>query len=108
MTLSAVAVTLILGTLIPLLVGLITKLDAPSKLKGGLMIVLNAAQGLVVASQTANGGAVLSVDALVLFAAGVAMSLAAYYGLYKPNAVPEKLVPTFGLGGSSGSDTPPN
>ena len=103
MTLSAVAVTLVLGTVIPLLVGLITKLDAPSKLKGALMIVLNAVQGLIVASQTSTGDAVLSVDALILFVAGVAMSLAAYYGLYKPNDVPEKLVPTFGLGGSAGT-----
>ena len=106
MTLSSVAVTLIIGTLIPLLVGLITKLDAPGKLKGAIMIVLNATQGLIVASQTATGDAVFSADALVLFVAGVAMSLAAYYGLYKPNDVADKLAPSFGLGRSS--DVPSN
>jgi hypothetical protein len=107
-SISAVAVTLVLGTIIPVLVGLITKMDASSKLKGALMIVLNAVQGLVVASQTASGDAVFSVDALILFAAGVAMSLAAYYGLYKPNDVPEKLAPTFGIGGSGSTETPPS
>lgn len=105
MSLSAVAVTLVLGTIIPVLVGLITKMDASSKLKGALMLVLNAVQGLVIASQTTSGEAVFSVDALILFGAGVAMSLAAYYGLYKPNDVPEKLAPNFGIGGSSNSQS---
>lgn len=105
MTLSTVAVTLIIGTIIPVLVGLITKMNASSKLKGALMLVLNAAQGLVIASKTANGGAFFSTDALVLFLSGVAISLMAYYGFYKPNDVPSKLAPSFGIGGTSTPDS---
>lgn len=108
MTLSSVAVTLILGTIIPLLVGLITKLNASSKLKGALMLALNAVQGLIIASKTGSGGAVFTTDALVLFLAGVGVSLISYYGLYKPNDVPAKLAPDFGVGGSSSTPAPPS
>lgn len=103
MNISAVAVTLIIGTILPVLVGLVTKLDASSKLKGALLLVLNAAQGLIVASRVSDGGANFTVDALVLFVAGVAVSLMSYYGFYKPHDVSAKLAPDFGIGGS----TPP-
>jgi uncharacterized membrane protein YccC len=101
MDISAVAVTLIIGTILPVLVGLITKLDASSKLKGGILLVLNATQGLIVASRVSDGGASFTVDALVLFIAGVAVSLLSYYGFYKPNDVSAKLAPDFGIGGST-------
>jgi len=100
MNISAVAVTLIIGTILPVLVGLVTKLDASSKLKGGLLLVLNATQGLIVASQVSDGGASFTVDAVVLFIAGVSVSLMSYYGFYKPNDVPAKLAPGFGVGGT--------
>ena len=87
MTISAVAVTLLISTILPVLVGLVTKLDASSKLKGAILLVLNAVQGLIVASQVSGGGASFTIDALILFVAGVAVSLMAYYGLYKPNDV---------------------
>lgn len=105
MTLSAVVVTLIVGTFVPLLVGLVTKIDASSKLKGAIMLVINAAQGLIVAATTATGEAVITVDALILFLTGVAMSLLTYYGLYKPNDVASKLAPEFGVGKTSETST---
>ena len=107
MNLSAVAVTLIISTILPVLVGLVTKLDASSKLKGALLLALNAAQGLIIASRVNGGGAHFTADALVLFLAGVAVSLMAYYGFYKPNDVPAKLAPDFGIGGAATSVTPP-
>jgi hypothetical protein len=101
MDISAVAVTLIIGTILPVLVGLVTKLDASSKLKGGILLVLNAIQGLIIASQVSGGGASFTVEALVLFIAGLAVSLMSYYGFYKPNDVPSRLAPDFGIGGSN-------
>lgn len=112
MNISAVAVTLIISTILPVLVGLVTKLDASSKLKGGLLLALNATQGLIVASRVSDGGANFTADALILFVAGVAVSLAAYYGFYKPNDVSAKLAPGFGIGGSTTPvppvETPPS
>lgn len=107
MTISAVAVTLLISTILPVLVGLVTKLDASSKLKGAILLVLNAVQGLIVASQVSGGGASFTIDALILFVAGVAVSLMAYYGLYKPNDVSAKLAPNFGVGGSTPAPTAP-
>jgi hypothetical protein len=106
MNISAVAVTLIIGTILPVLVGLVTKLDASSKLKGGLLVALNATQSLIIASRVSDGGAYFTADALILFVAGVVVSLMSYYGFYKPNDVPAKLAPNFGIGGTNAVETP--
>ena len=101
MTISALIVTILIGCVIPILVGIITKINASSRLKGALLLVLNLVQGAIIAGTTATGDAVFTADSLVLFAVGVATSLATYYGIYKPADVAAKLVPTFGLGGST-------
>ncbi len=101
MTLSAIAVTALIGSVIPLLVGLATKLNASSKLKGGILVGLNALQGFLIAGSM-NGGAIkLTVDTAILWGVGIVISLASYYGLYKPADVSTKLAPGFGIGGSS-------
>lgn len=105
MTLSAVLVTVVVGTILPLLVGLVTKLEASSRLKGALLVVLNVVQGVVIAATAADGSATFTVDTLVLFGVGVLVSLLSYYGVYKPNEVPAKLAPNFGLGSASVNDS---
>lgn len=98
MTVNAMVVTIILGTILPILVGLITKLDAPSGMKGAILIVLNAVQAGIVSATTADGSASFTTESLVLFAFGIATSLSTYYGVYKPLDVPSKLAPEFGIG----------
>ena len=98
MTISVLAVTILIGCAIPIIIGLITKLNASSKLKGALLLVLNLVQGAIIASTTATGDAVFTKDSLILFAVGVSISLATYYGVYKPSDVPAKLAPDFGIG----------
>jgi hypothetical protein len=97
-TISALIVTVLIGCVIPIVVGLITKLDASSKLKGAFLLVLNLVQGALIAGTTTTGDAVFTKDSLILFAVGVATSLATYYGVYKPADVPTKLAPEFGIG----------
>ena len=98
MTISSLIVTILIGSVLPLVVGLITKLDAPSKLKGGILLVLNLVQGAIIAGTTSTGDAVFTADSIALFAVGVTTSLAIYYGVYKPADVSSKLAPTFGIG----------
>ena len=100
MTLSAVVVTALIGSVLPLLVGLVTKLNASSKLKGGILIGLNAVQGFLIAGSMGGGDINLTIDTAVLWGVGILVSLASYYGLYKPADVSTKLAPGFGVGGS--------
>lgn len=98
MTVNALVVTILLGTVLPILVGLVTKLDAPSGMKGSILIVLNAVQAGVVSATTSDGSASFTRESIVLFLFGLATSLSTYYGVYKPLDVPSKLAPEFGIG----------
>lgn len=101
MTVSALVVSIILGTVLPIVVGIVTKINAPSKLKGALLTALNALQAWIVSAVALDGSAVFTKDSALLFALGMVTSLATYYGVYKPNDVPLKLAPGFGIGPKS-------
>lgn len=104
-TLNSTFVVIIVGTLIPILVGVMTKLDASPRIKSIINIVLNGVQALIVSSVTADGAAAISKQTAVLWALGVITSIATYLGVWKPNNIPQKLLPNVGIGGSS--ENPP-
>jgi ABC-type uncharacterized transport system permease subunit len=98
MTVNSLVVSIILGTVIPIVVGLVTKLNASRKLKGGLLVTLSAFQAFVVSATMSDGSASFSRESTLLFFVGLATSLAMHYGVYVPVEVPNKLAPEFGLG----------
>lgn len=104
-TINATFVTILIGTLIPILVGLLTKLDASPKVKSIVSIVLNAVQALIVSSVVSDGTAIISKQTAILWGLGVITSIATYVGIWKPVDAPAKLLPNVGIGGSS--EAPP-
>lgn len=104
-TINSTFVTIIVGTLIPILVGILTKFDASPRVKSIISIVLNAIQALIVSSVTADGAAAISKQTAILWALGVITSVATYTGVWKPNNVPAKLLPNVGIGGSTEAPT---
>jgi hypothetical protein len=96
--LAPLAVTVILGTLIPLLTGILTKLEASAKLKGFVTLTLAAVAGVVTQAVTDNGGAIFSDETLILAGLAWVQSVASYLGLWQSLAVNAKLAPDQGLG----------
>lgn len=73
------------GTVVPILVGLLTKLRAPSWLKGLVNLVLSAAAGLIATAQVSDG--VLTKTAIVAAFLSLVASVGTYYGVLKPVGV---------------------
>lgn len=97
-TLNAIFVTSLIGVLIPVAVGLLTKLKASSSLKAVLNIVLSAVQSLIVSSMIDGGGAIISKNTFILWVLSLIVSVASYTGIYKPTGISQKLLPNSGLG----------
>lgn len=83
--LNAAVVTILVGTVLPIIAGLATKHS--SKLTGLILVVLNAANALIVKSVVPDGGAVISGQTLTFALLGVVSSMAAYYNVWKPFGV---------------------
>lgn len=103
---------LISGVFVPLLVGLITKAAASAPLKSLLNALLSAAAGAVSTAIAAGGAVNWKVYALNIGLAWT-ISVASYYGLWKPSAVASavnKATPNFGFGRSAppAAAPPPN
>lgn len=86
-TINSLFVTLIVSTLIPLLVGVVTKLGASSSIKVVTMLVLNAVSALFTVGTQQDGTAVISKTAAIYALFGVVQSVALYYGVWKPSGV---------------------
>lgn len=82
-TLEPWVVAIIGGTLIPLLVGVATKLGASPGLKAVIGLVLVAVVTALNVIVTNNGTFVIR-DVVVLFATTFVVHVASYYGLWKP------------------------
>lgn len=78
--LSAPLVAMIISSIIPILVGLVTKLSTSSGVKWLLNLILNTANGLLVTATLADGTAVISQQAALTALLGVIMSAVAYKG----------------------------
>ena len=93
--------SILLGTVLPILVGLVTKRVADRGLKAASLAFLSAATGVLSAAQTNDG--LITKETLFFAAAAWATAVATYYGLLEPTgvagAVQEK-TQTFGIGGN--------
>lgn len=87
LTINAELVLIITATLIPLVVGIITKLTAPGALKSILLIVIGAVATAIAVSTGADGVAVISKVTLIESFRTVVTSIAMYYGVFKPTGI---------------------
>lgn len=89
---------IIMGTVVPVVVGIITKLAAPSWLKGFINLVLSAVAGLIATATQADGSALFTQSTLVNAAVAFVTATAMYYSIWKPLHVNEHTAPEKGLG----------
>lgn len=81
------AVSILVGTVLPILVGLVTKLNASSALKSILLLTFAAVEGLIVNATVTDGSAVFSWHTVAVAGIGWVTAVASYYGLLKPTGV---------------------
>ena len=89
------------GTVVPILVGLVTKLNASSAVKGVVNLVLSTIAGLIATAIAGDG--VLTQAAVVAAFLALMTSVATYYGVLKPVGVTgavQESTAGFGLGSS--------
>ncbi len=77
---------LLLGVVIPLLVGLLSKINAPDGLKSVMNLGLSALAALLT-TVSVDGGDFLVREFVTLFAFTWGTSIVSYYGLHKPTGV---------------------
>ena len=99
--------TLLAGTIVPVLVGLVTKMNASSTFKAVANAALSAVAG-VLAAALATGGTIDVDTALMGALTTWIASIATYYGLWKPTEISTKVAErtqSFGLGSESDPQT---
>lgn len=97
--LDAVLVAALVGTVLPLAVGLLTKINASAGVKGVLLLTLSAVNGLVSTATQTDGTALISKETLVAALASWAAAVTTHFGLWKPAQAQEKaLLPDRGIG----------
>lgn len=87
------------GTIVPILVGLVTKLNAPSALRGLINLILSAVAGLIAVAITQDG--VLDKASIVAGFMALVASVGTYYGVLKPMGITgavQRATANFGLG----------
>lgn len=82
---DAQLITVIGGVLVPILVGLLTKLNAAASLKSILNAALAAVTGALSAGQAVGGWSFKIF--IISWGTTFAVSIASYYGLWKPTGV---------------------
>jgi len=102
MQIDSLAVTFILSLVLPLIVGIVTKVSAHTAVKQVALIVTTAVATLINANLTDAGYAILSWDTVSLWGISLVATIASYLGFYKPLDANDRLLPEFGLGASQG------
>lgn len=92
LNLSPFVVSTILGTVIPILTGILTKATTPAWVKTVLTLLLSAVVGLINVSLVDGGGAVISQSALVSAILAFIVAIASYVGIWRPNGVTSSLI----------------
>lgn len=77
--------TLVIGVVLPILVGIVTKKVESRKLKGALLILFSSISGLITTGISANG--VFTSDAIVAAVVSYVIATAMYYGVWKPQGI---------------------
>lgn len=79
---NAVYVTMIVGTVLPLLVGIVTK--GTNKYKGLLLILLNGVSAAIVKAAVPDGGAAWTAQTAMIAAMGLLSSFLTYKFVFLP------------------------
>lgn len=98
MELSNQMVEILVGLVLPLVVGLVTKYSASRKLKVVAGILVAGIAATLLEAATEGGGALLTEEHLWSFVRVYGAQIAAYLGVYGPLDANESLAPRFGLG----------
>lgn len=107
-TFDVSTLTLIASVFIPLLVGLSTKFFAKSQLKAAVNLLFSALSAGI--TTLIAGGGVLTREALRAFIVTYIISVATYYGFWKPSTISGRLniaTMNFGLGENKITGTQP-
>lgn len=91
----------IVGVVLPLVVGIVTKIHAPSGVKAFLLLtltVLSTPLQLLVSDAASMGGVHLGNEFFRQLVMTWLVAVGTYYGLYKPTDVATKLLPGLGVG----------
>lgn len=99
-TLSPPFVSLIISAIIPIVVGIISKATLAPAIKAVFLLVFNALNVYITTAIVVDGSAVFTQQTFAHFLVGVVISIAVYFGVYKPANLTDKgaLGPDFGLG----------
>lgn len=102
-TVSSPLLTTLIGVVIPIVTGIVTKYTLPAGAKAIIMLFLNAVAGFLVTATTADGVAVFSRQTFFTAALSFVVAVASYAGLYRPLNVTSStpngaLLPTMGIG----------
>lgn len=97
-TVSAVGVSLILGLVLPIVAGFLTRPTAPAGVKVVTGIVVAGVAALVTNAVRDDGSAVLSWDMVVQFGLIYGPQIAAYYGIWRPIDINAKTGPGLPIG----------
>lgn len=97
-TISAVGVSIIVGTLLPIVVGLVTKSTARTEVKVAVQTLAATVAGVIVSATMADGTAIVSWETLFLAWLGWVNSMASYLGVYGKIGLNDRLAPTVGIG----------
>lgn len=89
--LAPLLVTALTSVVIPLLTGLLTKLDAPSSVKSITMLVLATVNGLIVNATMTDGSAVITKEAALAALISILTAAVSYDKLLKPIGATTKL-----------------
>jgi hypothetical protein len=77
-------VSIILGFIIPIVNGILTKASTPAWVKGVVTLFLSAVSGLLTVGLTDNGGAVFSQATLKSAVLAFGIAVASYYSVWRP------------------------
>lgn len=80
-------VSALLGTIIPILVGLVTKVSTSSAMKAILNALFSGVAAIINVSVIDGGGAIISQSTVKSAALTFLVSIATYYGIWKPTGV---------------------
>jgi hypothetical protein len=85
--LDVVLLSILIGTVLPIVVGIVTTKVESRKLKGALLIGLATIAGVL--TTALNGDGVITKETLIAAAVSYVTATAAHYGVWKPQGVTE-------------------